>query len=96
MSGSFLVFRGALFPTRYIFEFQNQIGKRMYTQEYIQKGEKKRWDESIGNKRNLTAEDRNVAGYIHLPGVTSTSESFKVALNFAKLPLGHANNQTDL
>ena len=28
MSGSMVVFRGALFPTKYILEFHNMIGKR--------------------------------------------------------------------
>ena len=37
-----------------------------------------------------------MAGNVYLPGVTSTSESFKVALNFARLPAGDANSATDL
>ena len=69
MCGSMVVFRGVLFPTKHIFEFQNQIGKRRWTPEDIQAGK-----------------DGNMAGYVHLPGVTSTSESFKVALDFARAP----------
>ena len=96
MSGSMVVFRGALFPARYILEFQNQIGKRRFTQEQIQKGEMQRWDETIGAERPLTAADANVADYVYLPGMTSTSESFKVAMDFAKLPAGQAADATDL
>ena len=38
-------------------------------------------------QRALTADDVNMAGYVNLPGSTSTSESFRVALQFAKAPL---------
>ena len=69
-----LVFRGALLPTTIVHEFQNQIGKR-WTKEDVEKED------------NILAEwDNNKPGYIHLPGATSTSESFKVALDFARAP----------
>ena len=48
----------------------------------------KRWtkeDKPIGM-------DIDSPGYIHLPGATSTSESFKVALDFARAP---ANESAD-
>jgi len=39
----------------------------------------------------LTIEDTNLAGYINLPGNTSTSESYRVALQFAKASMGDKN-----
>ena len=44
----------------------------------------------------MNADDLKFAGCIHLPGVTSTSESFKVALNFAKLPVDQATSASHL
>ena len=60
MSGSKLVFRGALLPSSTIAHFAVEQGK--------------------------TRKNGN-PGWVHLPGVTSTSLSFKVALHFAKV--GH-------
>ena len=52
-------------------------GKSLIDIENDQKDFKKaKWQE-------LTPEMLREAGYIHLPGATSTSVSFKVALNFA-------------
>ena len=70
MSGSMLVFRGALLPITIIHEFQNQIGKR--------------WTKEDNEKYSWLIIDS--PGCIHLPGATSTSESFKVALDFARAP----------
>ena len=50
-----------------------------------------RWDESIGKKRKFIPADVDMAGTICMPGMTSTSESFKVAMNFAKQPAGTDN-----
>ena len=80
MGGSMLVFRGALLPTTIIHEFLNQIGKR-WTREDVKK------------KGSIISESRiDSPGYIHLPGTTLTSESFKVALDFARAP---ANESAD-
>ena len=75
-----MVFRGALLPTTIIHEFQNQIGKR-WTREDVEKEDSYLVESYIGKP-----------GYIHLPGATSTSESFKVALDFARAP---ANESAD-
>ena len=68
-------------------------GRRLYSQTKIDQhgkewgknlldGDKAKWEE-------LTPEKKKLAGYINLPGATSTSVSFKVALEFA-LPFQNA------
>ena len=67
MSGSKLVFRGALLPSSTIAHFAVEQGKAWSKQE-----------------TNWFRKENN-PGWVHLPGVTSTSLSFKVALQFAKV-----------
>ena len=44
------------------------------------------WDEKTNypKKRKLNESDKNIAKFIRMQGSTSTSESYKVALNFAQ------------
>jgi hypothetical protein len=75
MCGSMLVFRGALLPSNAISQFAVQHGKKWDFQDVH------KYKKIFNNKVNYK---ENAPGYIHLPGVTSTSSSFKVALQFAK------------
>ena len=61
--------RGLYTPTK-IDQYGKELGKNLL------KGDDAKWEE-------LTPEMKKLAGFIHLPGATSTSVSFKVALEFA-------------
>ena len=92
MSGSFLIFRGAVLPSHVVHQYARYQGKRRWTDEDIQLGWTRKYDELTSQYRPLDASDRSIASYVHLPTTTSCSESFKVALKFAKKPTGAAND----
>ena len=87
MAGAFLLFRGCLLPPNAIAKFALMQGRRLYNETKIdQNGQE--WGKSLyhGDKATwveLTAERKRLAGFVCLPGATSTSVSFKVALDFA-------------
>ena len=58
------------------------IGKRMFKIGQIKNGT--RYDHSLERMRKLTDKDKNIAAFMRMQGVTSTSESYKVALNQAR------------
>ena len=87
MAGAFLLFRGTLLPPHAVAKFALMQGRGLYTPTKIDQhgkewgknllgGDKAKWEE-------LTVEKKKLAGFVHLPGATSTSVSFKVALEFA-------------
>ena len=80
-----LVFRGVLLPTTIVHEFQNQIGKTWTTQD-VENDSDSAFDEDFIDR----------PGYIYLPGATSTSESFKVALDFARAPSNQSSDSLPL
>ena len=73
MGGSLLVFRGSLIPETTIAQYAVQQA-RAWTQA------------DCDDKKSDHHGDKwlNLPAWIHLPGVTSTSQSFRVALQFAK------------
>ena len=87
MAGAFLLFRGCLLPPHAIAKFALMQGRRLYNETKIDKNGQE-WGKSLDEGdyakwRKLTAEMKRKAGYVCLPGATSTSVSFKVALDFA-------------
>ena len=87
MAGAFLLFRGCLLPPHAIAKFALMQGRRLYNETKIdQNGQE--WGKSLAIGANawwekLTAKRKRMAGFVCLPGATSTSVSFKVALDFA-------------
>lgn len=95
MAGAFLLFRGALLPPHAVAKFAMMQGRRLFNvtktdqagKEWgkdLRKGDDAKWVE-------LTPEKKMLAGFVCLPGATSTSVSFKVALEFA-MPSQNTNH----
>ena len=95
MAGAFLLFRGALLPPHAVAKFAMMQGRGLYNVTKIDQSGKE-WGKSLlggddAKWEELTQEKKMLAGFVCLPGATSTSVSFKVALEFA-MPSQNANH----